>query len=232
MYQTLKNFIAIAAVIAAQNVTAETVPSQREVASLPTHGIIIHDTPQGLKIASANNRFVFNGTVTDTWSGKEITNFAEAKWAENHIDFSGINIDFETLTPFKVGDGDKKIIVFIDPTCPACKDLLGKIPVSSQEFKFYIIPIAVRSALSANYTKALSCAYDKSEALYRLLNGNYEGMKVKNDENCSEEEKKFGANRQIFSRVIGVREVPYLVRNDGQIHRGNPVNFQEWLRGQ
>lgn len=86
------------------------------------------------------------------------------------IHFKSMGMDVDTLNTVSMGRGDKEVVVFVDPRCAVCHQLMGdaKSLVDDYTFKFIVIPAL--GAESNRTAKNLYCAKDKTHALDALMN--------------------------------------------------------------
>lgn len=184
---------------------------------LPIKGMLAADKNGKLAFVSDNGRFVFQGSVYDTWNQKDITSLAEAKFANDYLDLEKLKFRVDELAPYVLGSGPKNIVVFYDPYCPSCKDLMAdSLKEEGYTFKFVAIP-----ALGPESTKAVRyafCTKDKENA-EKVLLGKVLPKDIPDDkfEMCDTSPI---AKRVISTQLFGLIGVPFMVRDDGLVRSG------------
>ena len=198
------------------------------VQPLPIHGMIFAEKQGRVKIASGNGRFIFNGVMHDRWAGRDVLTLDDAIRAFNYIEMKGIGVDLvDALKPYRYGAGKKDIVIFIDPYCSACSKLLTDMPVDSQKYTFNLIPIAVLGEESKKRVKNLACAKDQDAARLQLLTKQYRDLDEV--ETCSPDLMSY---RMFTGQILGIKGIPFMIRNDGLVSRGNPpLGVLAWLEG-
>jgi thiol:disulfide interchange protein DsbC len=194
---------------------------------LPITHMILTENAGRIKILSSNARFELRGQLVDRWSGEVIDSADKAHKAFNYMDFSNIKFDVNELNPYWVGEGDKDVIVFVDPLCAYCKQLLSELPIGSRTHRFAVIPVGITGPQSMKLANELSCARDQQAAFAQLLTGQY--SELRQVENCDNSDQ---FKRVLTAQMFGVRTVPFMLRDDGLIQRGLPkAGLDAWLGG-
>lgn len=201
---------------------------QPKVEYLPINGMIVAEKDGLVKIASANGRFEFRGTLIDRWSDQQILTLEDARHSMNHIKLDGINMNQdEALAPYKFGTGPKNIMVFIDPNCPACGLLMDEIPENSTEYTFNVIPVGLLGDQSRNIVSGLTCAKDQAAAKKQIKTKTFSPLAQ--DEGCALD---LITRRMFTAQLLNVNGLPFMIRDDGLISRGFPkLGLEAWLKG-
>ena len=202
--------------------------NQPTVQPLPIHAMIFAEKQGRVKIASGNGRFIFNGVMHDRWANRDVLTLEDAIRAFNYIEMKGIGVDLvDVLKPYRYGTGKKDIVIFIDPYCSACSKLLKDLPADSQEYTFNLIPIAVLGEESKKRVKNLACAKDQDAARLQLLTKQYRDLEEV--ETCSPDIMSY---RMFTGQILGIKGIPFMIRNDGLVSRGSPpLGITAWLEG-
>ena len=178
---------------------------------------------------SGNGRYVVRGAIYDLWQGRELATLAEVKTATQTVNFPALVRLIPEFEPFRVGTGTKRVVVFLDPFCPYCQRLLAEIGqrTGDKEHEFIILPVALLGPESVRAVRNLHCASDRPAALNALLTHNL-AAPLEEVADCD-----VGAvqKRLIFARLMQVRAVPFLIRDDGLRQEGMPANLTAWLAG-
>jgi len=201
---------------------------QANVEAFPLAGVVAMERKGVVRFMSQNSRFLFKGEVIDQWSGKNIKSLSDVAHAFNYLNFQNIQFSPEALNPFKIGNGEKVITMFIDPLCPHCHRIFKELPTTSSEYTFLVIPVGLLGKASIESVKLLECAADQEVALQALLSQKYDGLEQKKGE-CKMDNV---AKRLLSAQLIGIAGVPFIIRHDGLVARGfPPKGFMKWLEG-
>ncbi len=184
--------------------------------SLPVTGMNMSDS----------GRFVIDGTLYDAWSKKPLTSLEEIREAGNTLDLSRLGLKMDDLNPLTLGEGKKKVVVFVDPRCPHCHELLKQALPLTKEYTFQILPVPVLGPDSERQVRQLGCARDKKAATDALLNGRIGNLEQ--DDACNLEPMQ---RTLVTAQILGIQGVPFIVANDGRISRGRPYDLSAWLEG-
>ena len=139
--------------------------------SLPVTGMKAVESNNRIIFMSDSGRFVIDGTLYDAWSKKPLTSLEEIREAGNTLDLSRLGLKMDDLNPLTLGEGKKKVVVFVDPRCPHCHELLKQALPLTKEYTFQILPVPVLGPDSERQVRQLGCARDKKAATDALLNG-------------------------------------------------------------
>lgn len=104
---------------------------------------VIVKTPGGKKVAYITKDF--NYLILGSLYDKEAKNVTQERVKElNKIDISTLPLSDALI--YKVGNGNKKVIVFVDPYCPHCKKLINHLKTKSDYTLYmYILPLNEKS---------------------------------------------------------------------------------------
>ncbi|WP_052238978.1 TraA family conjugative transfer protein [Escherichia coli] len=149
-----------------------------------------------------------------------------ARQAGNTLDLSRLGLKMDDLNPLTLGEGKKKVVVFVDPRCPHCHELLKQALPLTKEYTFQILPVPVLGPDSERQVRQLGCARDKKAAADALLNGRIGNLEQ--DDACNLEPMQ---RTLVTAQILGIQGVPFIVANDGRISRGRPYDLSAWLEG-
>lgn len=202
--------------------------SATDTAPLPINGMIAAVKNQKLAFVSDNGRFVFRGSLYDTWSQKEITTLAEAERASNYIDLAKLRFRVDDLAPFTFGTGSKEVVIFTDPLCPSCHQLVQDLK-QVKGYTFKILELSAMGPDSGKIVRSLHCAKDKSEALAVALGETKPRVVDQVGDDC---DTSAIGKRIISAQMFGVKGVPFMIRNDGLVRHGyEKGSLEPWLAG-
>ncbi|MFZ6765069.1 DsbC family protein [Pseudoroseomonas sp. WGS1072] len=184
---------------------------------------------EGLYFLSSNGRWVLRGNIYDLWQGRELDNLADLRSAAQTVSLSGLGVVWNDLRPTVMGEGERETVVFIDPHCPYCQQLMSQInalvEADPRAYKFVILAVPLLGDRSARTVRNLGCASDQGAARAAMISHRYE-PELAEVPNCDlgPMQKRF-----VLARLIGLEGVPYLIRSDGRPQAGLPPNLALWL---
>jgi thiol:disulfide interchange protein DsbC len=143
-------------------------------------------------------KYMILGSLID----KDNKNITQERLKElNKIDISTLPLK-DALT-YKVGNGTKKIVVFVDPFCPHCKGLINYLK-EQKDFTLYmfVFPLSQKSEEAG---KKIICSSNPIEAYLNPDN-------VK--ESCKEGESKLFLHSEL-ARSLYLTGTPFVILEDG-----------------
>lgn len=184
-------------------------------------GLIAFKAHDRLYLMSANGRFLINGHVTDLWhDARPLTSMAEIKQYGLRLDFEALDMDFGGLVTYWLGsttDQDPATL-FVAPNCDHCRDALKQARQATDEFATRVVVIPQKGTQEKFHF--IRCASQK-RAL-SILGGD----QLTNDDlnGCSnkEETEKYIAQSTTVARLIGIKQIPFVVSPDGRTSNGVP----------
>ncbi|RCI21512.1 DsbC family protein [Klebsiella pneumoniae] len=195
-----------------------------DIVELPIKGVRAVQSDGQIMFLSENGRFVISGQIYDLWSKKPLNTMSQMRDVAERIHFKSMGMDVDTLNTVSMGRGDKEVVVFVDPRCAVCHQLMGdaKSLVDDYTFKFIVIPAL--GAESNRLAKNLYCAKDKTHALDALMNNTLGSLPSK--ETCDPGQYD---QTLLTAHFIGIEGVPFVVAPDGRVSKGRPKNLKSWL---
>ncbi len=198
------------------------------IQTLPVRGMKAVLANNRLVFMSDTGRFVFVGDVYDTWSFRKLATIEAVTDAVNRVNLANFNLDIrKELRPFVFGEGEKEVVVFVDPMCPHCHELLNDLNDPPKGYSFLVLPIPALGAESGKKVRELGCATDRAQAKAALLTGNYPALLP-----------QAGAcdllplqKALVTAQVVGVQGVPFVIAPDGRVKRGRPKSLLSFLEG-
>ncbi|MEO0280519.1 MAG: DsbC family protein, partial [candidate division WOR-3 bacterium] len=182
----------------------------------PLYEVIIK-TVDGKKIAyiTKDFKYLIIGSLYD----KDIKNITQEKVRElNKIDITKLPLN-EALI-YKAGNGTKKIIVFVDPFCPHCKNLINYLKTQNDYTLYmYLFPLNEKSK-----EVALKIFCSNEPIIDAYLNA----TKLENP--CEDADKKLEAHLNV-AKSLNVRATPFVILGDGLNFYGmNQQMLEEFFR--
>ena len=106
--------------------------------SLPVTGMKAVESNGRIVFMSDSGRFVIDGTLYDAWSKSRLP--ALKKFVKRkHAGLKSSWLKMDDLNPLTLGEGKKKVVVFVDPRCPHCHELLKQALPLTKEYTFQIL---------------------------------------------------------------------------------------------
>jgi len=217
--------VAAAGLLLAAAAAAQPPATIEAMATIPSQGIKVVESEGRLLGMSSNGRFVFKGEIYDAWSLRALQSIAEVNEAINTIDLKKLKLDIDALRPLDLGKaGAPAVVIFVDPHCPYCKELLTEAQTLLGEFRFRVLAIGILGQESARDARLLGCASDRSQAQQALLSQSYADLEQLAD--CDLDPMR---RALVTAQVFGVEGVPFLIAPDGSVQRGSPPDLKQWL---
>lgn len=225
----LFSLFAFASVITSSNAADQSTGIKEGVTSpLPMNGMVAAVKNGKLAFVSDNGRFVFQGTVYDTWSQKNIESLRDAEIAYKTIDIKKTKFRVDDLNPLTVGSGDKTVIIFTDPFCPSCHVLLDDVK-GMEGYTFKIVYVPLMGDESSKVVRAMQCIKDRESALEVML-GNAKPQSIVGKSETPACDTSPIAKRIVSAHMFGIKGVPFMIRDDGLIRLGyDKGGLNKWL---
>lgn len=211
----------------AKNLTGQ-ITATEQLPNPFTHAVELEGR-DGIAFISQNGRFVLRGMVFDMWTGQTLASLDDIRKSKTSVNLNELGLKDEDVDPFRLGTGEKKVTLFVDPLCPFCAQLFDQIaadPTLEDEFTFIIYTVPFLGDNSAKAVTALSCSKDRQRALEALLAKDRRWMATVDTADCNLEPIM---KRTIMSQMLGVTGVPFLVGPQGGINRGLPKDLRAFL---
>lgn len=201
----------------------------REMVALPggPFSAVTVEGRSGLFFLSANGRYAIRGEITDLWSGRKLATIDEVRASADRIDMAALEDFWDDLDPFEFGTGSRLVTVFVDPRCPSCADLMGRIDPFLATHRFRIVPFPALGQESGRLVRQIACAEDEEAARAAVRNHRYETPFAQRGA-CDLAPLQ---RRVVTAQILGVAQVPFLIGTDGTVFRGAGPGLEAWLGG-
>lgn len=218
-----KALILVCGFAATTSILAETNP-----VSIPVEGPFeMRKTESGTTVLiSSDGRFVMPARLIDRAEGNKLiqsledareayanVSETEAGGQSNKVSLEGYNPD-ELLT-FSVGEGEKDVFLWFDPTCPHCATALSMQPELAERYTFHNIIFPALGRNAERLTERMACLSEE-ERREAAMNKK-QNISIKDEADC--ESDKLAKNIQL-ARANGIRSVPVIVTSDGRSRTG------------
>jgi len=196
---------------------------------LPVAGVQMVQAGERVLFVSANGRYVFTGPAWDLWHGARLESLEEGARLAERIDLERLGLDPESLGALDLGNGEREVIVFVDPRCPHCRSLLDQLPGLAEVYRFRLVPLPVLGPDSETAVVRLGCLAEKDQAAAReaLLSDTLDVLPAPADA-CGQAQAQ---RALVTAQLLGIAGVPYLIAPDGRLQQGVPVDLEAWLEG-
>lgn len=196
-----------------------------KVVVLPVSGILATEKGGKIVLVTTNGRYTIVGDITDTWSQKKLTSIAAMRESANKIPIKDMKLNLEELDPIVIGEGPRNIIIFTDPYCGYCKNLIEQAKgLDPKEFKVQIMALAMLGKESEQRVADIYCAEDKRKANALFLAGDNKTPIKRASGACDGEAFM---KRNVSAQLFGVNAVPFVIADDGRYMRGLPKQSLE-----
>lgn len=180
-----------------------------------------------------NGHFVFAGKLLDIWQQKELTTIAEVEDAVNRVSLDALGYDLWEYAAYKIGTGEKRAVIFVDPRCTWCHKLVDELYRDEAILKDYRFDIHVVPALgieSNDLAKKLYCQTetDPAKRLKVMLDGEEAINKLPQNPKC---DRTPHDRSLMMAQLVGIHSVPYLIAPDGRFSIGKPADLRAFLEG-
>lgn len=198
------------------------------VQRIPIGNLIFVEAQNESYFISEDGRFIFRGgRMQDRWAGQNVTDL-ESAFTAMRIPLSQYPIDFsQDLATLTLGSADvHQGVIFIDPTTQYSRDLVAEIIESPEKYSITAVLMpAVGGDAAMLRSIQIYCAADTDQAIKDLAYNTSESFSNTRSD-CPREKVPMSLMLNTALRVEGI---PHLIRTDGRISAGNPVNLHEWL---
>ncbi|SIR00728.1 DsbC family protein [Aquipseudomonas alcaligenes] len=201
----------------------------KDVVLLPASAMLAINKNGKFAIISDTGRFIIQGKVYDVWQQKELTSIEDARFAANYIPVDKTKLGFSDLSPLSIGTGDKAVTMFSDPACSFCKEIMDEARQSlPQGYRLDVIMLPVLGPESVTRLREITCAKDQAKAWQVAVTGDMKTPLAQKDAaDCSMD---VVVKRRISAQFLGVRNVPFLIRDDGLTRQGKPAEgLTAWI---
>lgn len=197
------------------------------IKELPMKKLYFVEAERGTYVVSSDGRFVFDGRLVDVWHRQTIKNLTDAeKIQRTPVSNIGFKPE-EQLATFQFGNPKlpRSGVVFVDPTSEYTTRFLKYINENKDKYNWTVIlaPL-VGGTAAVDRARRLFCATDKAQAKKDFLTGSSESFDKLLDD-CPEEPIQMV---KLMVDLFGIDQLPHIIREDGLVSEGLPVNFEAW----
>ncbi len=200
-----------------------------EVKRLPMLGLSMIKAGDKNFLISDNGHFVVAGNfkLIDMWQGKVIGSVSDTKGIDK-VDLRKIGLSPEELSLFSIGTGKKEVVIFVDPQCTYCHDLIAQLEPLGKDYVFRLVLIPVMGKESAEISKKLICNKDKEQSLQALIAKDYAKLPalVRQEGSC---DLKPLQKAVVATKLLDIQGVPFIFLPSHNTFRGGAKSFKTLL---
>ena len=196
---------------------------------IPLSKLYFVEAEQGNYLISSDGRFVFEGTLKDVWHRRTIKTADDVRQTERT---PVANLGFEPekqLAHFVIGNPNlpRQGVAFVDPTSSYTTQFLKSLYEMENEVNWTVVLLPlVGGNTSVDRSLRLHCATDRDQAKLDFIYGsNHSFGEMK--EGCNDEKILLG---MMLTDVFRIKSLPHLIREDGLMSNGLPVDFADWFK--
>jgi thiol:disulfide interchange protein DsbC len=200
-----------------------------EVKRLPVTGLSMIKADDKAFLISDNGHFVVAGNfkLVDMWQGKIIGSVGDTKGIDK-VDLRKIGLNPDELSTFTIGIGKKEVVIFVDPQCDYCHQLISQLELLGKEYAFKLVLIPVLGKESAEISKKLICNKDKAQSLQALVAKDYSKLPalIRKEGSC---DLKPLQKAVVASKLLDIQGVPFIFLPSKNTFRGGAKSFKTLL---
>lgn len=222
----------IAACVAALLMSLASVVDAREIygidemADLPIKGMKAISSNGEIMFISDDGRFVIKGELYDMWYRSRHTTMDEIRRLDDRIDVGRIGIDYSELVTTTIGQGRSEVLVFVDPLCGYCHQVIESALNLVNDYTFRVIFTGILGQPSLALTARIACAKNTSEVIPAFLTRDLANISVK--PSCDRDPV---IQTETMAKVLNIRTVPTIIAADGRVSKTVPRDLGVWLSG-
>lgn len=196
-----------------------------DIVEIPIRNLKAVENEGQILYMSDNGRYVLVGQIYDMWTRKTLDTMSQIQRSVTHLSFADMNMPIEELNTATVGQGQSKVVAFVDPQCESCHKLIKQAQKLSDDFTFQFVFVPALGEGSVNDVKHISCTNDKKGVVDAVLKDRVSRLSAP-----AECDLNVFNTTLIAADLMGVNGVPFIVAPDGEILRGLPNDLRTWLQ--
>jgi len=200
-----------------------------EVKRLPVTGLSMIKAGDKTFLITDNGHFVVTGNfkLVDMWQGKIIGSVGDTKGIDK-IDLRKIGLNPDELSTFTIGTGKKEVVIFVDPQCNYCHELIVQLESLGKAYTFKLVLIPVMGKESAEISKKLICNKDKAQSLEALVAKDYSKLQalVRKEGSC---DLKPLQKAVVATKLLDIQGVPFIFLPSHNTFKGGAKSFKTLL---
>jgi len=196
--------------------------------------VAVEATPGNMIWMSADGRFVFKGSMYDTYNDmKELRDINDVQRYAFRIDYSRLKLDPDSLSSARLGDGRRSVVIYVDPASELTSKVLAEILKypDRKDFTFWFVVTPSDTSRSQDLAMRFYCARQagRTDIGDLLAQGKLDKL-PRQDNGCKLDNWQKTLTAAYYT---GVDVLPFFVGYDGSISRGIPSQgIFNWLARQ
>jgi len=199
------------------------------IKELPIAKLFFVEAEQGTYLVTADGRFVIEGTIKDVWHRKTLRNLQDLEGIDRVPVSANAKKIEEMMVTYTIGNPEtpRSGVIFVDPSSDITVNALQKLQEVSDEQRWLVVIMPVVGGSQAlDRSRRIYCATDQAQAKLDLINGTSESF-VSTRKDCDADKLLVA---QYVTNIFGITEMPHLIREDGLVSKGFPVEFDGWYK--
>lgn len=199
--------------------------SIEDVIQLPIKNLAaVSDNEGTIMFIADSGRYAITGSLIDLWEGEVLTSMQEIKASVSKLDVRGQGVDVDKLNIVSLGSGPREIIVFVDPVCPTCTNLIEDAEKLADQYTFKFVVVPAFGGASNFLSTQLFCAANPEGRFDALKNGTIANLATK--EKCPLD---YYDQTLMLAHMLSIDGVPFIISQKDKQFRGRPANLGAWL---
>jgi thiol:disulfide interchange protein DsbC len=218
----------------ARSVLAEPVPGLEEGGPdafelFPSQGMAFVRRGSDVMLISSEARFVLTGNfeIQDAWTRETLRTPEDLARVANTIDAALLPLD--KMSTVTVGKGDASIIVFVDPNCGYCSQIMDWVEHNAaDDYAVTYVLLPLLGKRSIDLVKRMHCAIvdGKPElAKAALVQRAYDALPEHG--NCDMSALELNL---FTAKTLGLQGVPFVINPHNRFNRGMPQDIAAFLQ--
>lgn len=206
-------------------------PVQKVVPLSTAGGLVAIKAKGKFYIMSKNGRFIFDGTLRDTWqNGRIIGSMSDVENYATRLNLANLGIDFTDVTAITYGKGPGKAAIFVETDCSACEKALSQMMSLGNQYTFRVVVIP--HSMKDRVAEMISCETNDTTRLAILRSRSPRRIPATGKPLCKGSQGRM-LSTLMLSQLLGASKVPFIVTPDGRVSNGLPtkVTLSDFLAG-
>lgn len=200
-----------------------------EVKRLPVTGLSLIKAGNKTFLITDNGHFVVAGNfkLVDMWQGKIIGSVGDTQNIDK-VDLRKIGLNPDEISTFTIGSGKKEVVIFVDPQCNYCHDLIIQLEDLGKDYVFRLVLIPVLGKESAEISKKLICNKDHGQSLKALANKDYSTLPALSTKEGDCDLKPL-QKAVVATKLLDIQGVPFIFLPSHNTFKGGAKSFKTLL---
>lgn len=184
----------------------------------------VSDNKGSIMFISDSGRYAIQGSLVDLWEGEILTTMPEIRKSVATLDLYKPGLEIDKLNVVTLGSGEREIVVFVDPVCPTCIQLIEDAQELAEQYTFKFLVVPALGGQSNDLSKQIFCAAEPEKKLDALKNQTIAQLAVK--EKCPLD---YYDQTLMVAHMLSINGVPFIISQKDKQFRGRPADLKQWL---